>query len=310
MKQNMKALGGLVGRSVRIFLKDKAAVFFSLLAPLIVLLLYVLFLGNMQVESLQEAFEGSGITDQTIRSFVDSWMLAGAVSIACITVSFSSHSVMISDRQDGLLNDMLVSPVKRSTVRLSYFLYNVVVTTVICLIVLAIAFVYLAISGWYLSAADFFGLIGLTLLSILSSATLSTLVGGLFKTTASHSAFVGIMSAAIGFLVGAYMPLSLYPQGVRYLVLILPGTYSAAAFRMLFMRGALQEIGKASSEIAETLQKEFSMTLDFFGTELGLGAMIGILAAFTAVIGIIVFTVYMVKNRRKKVVKEQEAAKA
>ena len=41
---NIRAMGSLSARSVRIFLKDKAGVFFSLLAPLIVFVLFVLFL--------------------------------------------------------------------------------------------------------------------------------------------------------------------------------------------------------------------------------------------------------------------------
>ena len=40
-------------RNIKIFLKDRAAVFFSLLAPLIVLMLYILFLGDIQVSSVK-----------------------------------------------------------------------------------------------------------------------------------------------------------------------------------------------------------------------------------------------------------------
>ena len=45
---NAYALWLLTRRNLKIFLKDKANVFFSLLAPLIVLALYVLFLGRLQ----------------------------------------------------------------------------------------------------------------------------------------------------------------------------------------------------------------------------------------------------------------------
>ena len=43
-------------RNIKIFLKDRAAVFFSLLAPLIVLMLYILFLGDIQVSSVKSFF--------------------------------------------------------------------------------------------------------------------------------------------------------------------------------------------------------------------------------------------------------------
>ena len=48
-KDGAVTLSKLVERSLKIFLKDKVGVFFSLLAPLIVLVLYVLFLGDIQM---------------------------------------------------------------------------------------------------------------------------------------------------------------------------------------------------------------------------------------------------------------------
>ena len=54
---NRYALWLLTRRNLKIFLKDKAIVFFSLLAPLIVLVLYVLFLGRIQEDGLLAALE-------------------------------------------------------------------------------------------------------------------------------------------------------------------------------------------------------------------------------------------------------------
>ena len=48
---NVYALGQIVKRCLKMFFKDGMSVFFSLLAPLIVFLLYVLFLGDIQVDS-------------------------------------------------------------------------------------------------------------------------------------------------------------------------------------------------------------------------------------------------------------------
>ena len=48
----MYALARLTARNWKVFVKDRANVFFALLAPLIVLALYVLFLGRIQVDGL------------------------------------------------------------------------------------------------------------------------------------------------------------------------------------------------------------------------------------------------------------------
>lgn len=279
-KDGVVTLTNLVGRSLNIFLKDKASVFFSLLAPLIVLGLYLLFLGDIQMDGIKAAFEGAPIEEKLLKNFVDSWMLAGVVSVACITVSFSVQGIMIQDKERGVLDDMLASPVARGLIDFGYLLSNFVVTVCICTIVLAVAFVYTAISGWTLSFVDVILLIALTLMSSLSSSVLSTLICSALKTGSQHSAFVGIISAVIGFIVGAFMPLSAFPKAVQYVTLFVPGTYSAALYRNLFMRGALEKINDALPGAADGLKDSFSMRLDFFGEKTEADMQAVIFAAF------------------------------
>ena len=50
----MAAFSELVKRNMRIYLRDKGAVFFSLLAMLIVILLMVLFLGDMNISAITD----------------------------------------------------------------------------------------------------------------------------------------------------------------------------------------------------------------------------------------------------------------
>ena len=282
IKDNAAVVSGLVERSLKIFLKDKASVFFSLLAPLIVLGLYLLFLGDIQTDGIKAAFEGAPIDDKLLKNFVDSWMLAGVVSVACVTVSFSVQGITVQDREKGVLNDMLASPISRGIIDLSYLISNFVVTLCICLIVLAVAFVYVAITGWALSFVDVVLLIALTIMSVLSASVISTLVGLAFRTSSQHSAFVGIISAVIGFVMGAFMPLSAFPEGVQYVTLFVPATYSAALYRNLFMRGALEKIDAALPGAEDGLKGSFSMELDFFGKTIGADMQAVIFAAFIA----------------------------
>lgn len=282
IKDNAAVVSGLVERSLKIFLKDKASVFFSLLAPLIVLGLYLLFLGDIQTDGIKAAFEGAPIDDKLLKSFVDSWMLAGVVSVACVTVSFSVQGITVQDREKGVLNDMLASPISRGIIDISYLISNFVVTLCICLIVLAVAFVYVAITGWALSFVDVVLLIALTIMSVLSASIISTLVGLAFRTSSQHSAFVGIISAVIGFVMGAFMPLSAFPEGVQYVTLFVPATYSAALYRNLFMRGALEKIDAVLPGAGNGLKGSFSMELNFFGKTIGTDMQAVIFAAFIA----------------------------
>lgn len=297
-------LGMLIKRSLNIFLKDKMSVFFSLLAPLIVLAVYVLFLADIQVDAVKSNFENVPIDDKLIKNFVDAWMLAGVISVACITVSFSAQNIMIADKERGVLVDILSSPIPRGLIGVAYLISNIIISLCLCYIVLAISFVYMAISGWTLSVSDVFLLLALTLVSVVSAGTLSTLICFAVKTNAQHGAFVGITSAVIGFLIGAYMPLSMFPKAVQYITLFVPGTYSAALFRNLFMDGALEKIADIAPIADNELRKAFSMELDFFGTTIGANIQLAIFIAFTVLtfgIWLVIEIIKALKRKRNRV---------
>lgn len=297
-------LGMLIKRSLNIFLKDKMSVFFSLLAPLLILALYVLFLADIQVDAVKSNFENVPIDDKLIKNFVDAWMLAGVISVACITVSFSAQNIMIADKERGVLADILSSPIPRGLIGVAYLISNIIISLCLCYIVLAISFVYMAISGWTLSVSDVFLLLALTLVSVVSAGTLSTLICFAVKTNAQHGAFVGITSAVIGFLIGAYMPLSMFPKAVQYITLFVPGTYSAALFRNLFMDGALEKIADIAPIADNELRKAFSMELDFFGTTIGANIQLAIFIAFTVLtfgIWLVIEIIKALKRKRNRV---------
>ena len=297
-------LGMLIKRSLNIFLKDKMSVFFSLLAPLIILALYVLFLADIQVDAVKSNFENVPIDDKLIKNFVDAWMLAGVIAVACITVSFSAQNIMIADKERGVLVDILSSPIPRGLIGVAYLISNIIISLCLCYIVLAISFVYMAISGWTLSVSDVFLLLALTLVSVVSAGTLSTLICFAVKTNAQHGAFVGITSALIGFLIGAYMPVSMFPKAVQYITLFVPGTYSAALFRNLFMDGALEKIADIAPIADNELRKAFSMELDFFGTTIGANIQLAIFIAFTVLtfgIWLVIEIIKALKRKRNRV---------
>lgn len=286
-KEDNIIIWSLVERNVKIFLKDKMGVFFSLLAPLIVLGLYVLFLGDVQMQSIESAFKDIPIDNKLLKNFVDNWMLAGVISVACVTVSFSAQEIVVKDREKGVLADMLCAPVKRYLLSIGYYISNVIITLTICTIVLAIAFVYMAISGWTMSAGEVFMSFGLLVMSVLSSSAIISLICKIVKTSAQHSAIVGIISAAIGFFMGAYMPISIFPKAIQYVTLFIPATYSAGLFRELFMRGALEKIEEVIPQAGAKLEESFSMQLDFFDKTIEAKEMAWIFFVYSALIIVI-----------------------
>lgn len=270
-------------RNLKIFLKDKANIFFALLSPLIVLGLYILFLGRIQTDGLLSALQEMGVSggEKEIRSFADCWMLSGVMASACITVPLCACGVMVQDRNRGIRADLAASPVPGWMPPAAYFFSVVAAGLIIGFAVLVICLVWLAATGsWFLSVVDVLVLLGTLVLSVLSSSTLLVFVVGFLRTEGAFTGLNVILGTVIGFLIGAYMPLSVFPTGVQYVTLFVPGSYSAGIFRNCFMNGALDNIAQnISPEFADALASQYALKLNFFGTDMPAWVMAIVLGA-------------------------------
>lgn len=276
MKKNnsVLALGVLVKRNIKIFLKDKMMVFFSVLAPVIVLLVYILFLSKMQADSIQNMlqadFKGVELGEKEILAVINNWMISGVMAVSCITVAFNANTVMVRDRAYGRINDVLSSPVRRWVVYASYIISCFLITLGICFVVLMIGILYLACSGGIMmDFRDFMAIVGITILSTISAAFFTVLLVGFIKSEGALGAFSGVFTAAIGFLIGAYLPSAMMPKAIQYMTCFVPGTYSAGLFRNYFMNGPMRMLSsKVPADVVARLQKDYSLNLQFFGHEI------------------------------------------
>ena len=304
-----QVISRLTSRNFKVFLKDKMLTFMSILAPIIILMLYVLFLGDMQKDSIVGSIPEGLISTKTVNALVDGWMLSGVLSVSCITVALSVSTIMVNDKEKGAMLDYIASPAPKSVIKASYIISTFCISAVICLIVEAIGFIYLAISGWYLSVSDVFAIIGVTLISVLSASLIMNIIASLFKTSSSIGAFSGILSAAIGFIMGAYMPLQMLGKGVEYLACFVPGTYSAGAMRDLFMGGPLDSMAESlPAEIIDFIAGEYSIKVNFFGCKISSGVSIAILAG-TAVAAAIVILAAPIIIKKIKLIKSKKESK-
>ncbi len=252
-------------------------VFFSVLAPIIILLVYILFLGDLQANSIMDMFESQGyagmITDTEVKAIVNNWMISGVMGVSCITVALNANIVMVRDRMSGNVNDIISSPVKRWVLYLSYIISCFLITFTICFIVLMLAICYLAgTGGLMMSFADFLTIVCVMVISVLSSSFFMVLICGFIKSTSALAALNGVFSAAIGFLIGAYLPFSMLPNYMQYIACFIPGTYSAGLFRNYFMGGIIRHLDIPEDVLTNLLDSYFN--LDFFGHKITAGWMV------------------------------------
>ena len=291
----------LVRRHLKMFFKNKMTFIFSLMVPLLTLLIYALFLRDFEINAvapyINEYFTSDAdkqVIQGMVGGVVDCWMLSGIIAISCITVSLNSCYIIIQDKEQGVNRDFISSPLSKRSIRSSYIIFNFIVTSIICFILLMISLVYLQIVGaLYLSFLDFLAIFGTVLLSIISATFFSLFIASFVTNGSVFNSIVAITSAAIGFLIGGYMPLSMLPTYAQYICEFLPGTYSAGALRNLFMRGQMERltnvIGNLESAKPDAINlipklKDQFLNVKFFIWEVNLNYMYLGLVCLTIVI--------------------------
>lgn len=239
----MKTLFAFIRRNVKLFFKDKGMFFTSLITPLILLVLYATFLSNVYKDSFASALpNGFTIPETLLNGTVASQMISALLAVCCVTIAFCANLLMIGDKASGSIRDFTVSPVKKSVMALGYYVSSAVTTLTVTFTALVLCFIYLAFQGWYLSVSDvLFVMLDVLLLTLFGTA-LSSCINFFLSTNGQASAVGTIVSAGYGFLCGAYMPISSFPESLQNILKYLPGTYGTSLLRNHMMRGVFAEM--------------------------------------------------------------------
>ena len=292
IKAQAMVLLRLSKRNIKLYFKDKAAVFFSLLAPLIILMLFALFLGRLQTDSLRDGF--ADVDPKLLSAIVNGWMISGVLSVGAITISLSCLSVMVMDSENKINYDFIAAPVKNRVIYASYFLGAFVAGTIMTLAILAVGLLYLVASGTFmLSFFDVLKIILNVILSCLSASVVMMFIVSLLKRMTQFGGLSGVISAVLGFFIGAYMPVGTFPKVIQYISLILPGSYSAGIFRSAFISEALNRLSVTAGDAGSAYLSEFyGLKIDFFGAKIGEAAMLIVLSVSSAVLIAAAFFVF------------------
>ena len=289
----------LVKRNIKLFFKDKGMFFTSLITPVILLVLYATFLGNVYRDNFTAALpDFLNLSESVVEGLVGGQLISSILAVSCVTVAFCSNFLMVQDKANGTVRDFRVSPVNPAALSLSYYIAALISTLIICFAAAGICLTYVAVVGWYLSLADVVLLFLDILLLVLFGTALSSIINFFLSTQGQISAVGTIISAGYGFLCGAYMPISSFGEGLQKVILFLPGTYGTSLIRNHTMQGVFAEMQNQGvpANVIETLKDSLDCNLYFFGNPVNFPTMYTILSVTTLVfIGI-----YILLNKQKK----------
>lgn len=295
----MKQISSLIRRNIKLYFKDKGLFFVSLITPVILLVLFATFLANVYKVSFVSALPvGMALKDALINAMVGGQLVSSLLAVSCVTVAFCSNSLMVQDKLSGARRDLLITPVRRSVLSVSYFAACTLSTLIVNFAAMGLCFAYLAITGWYLAAADVCLLALDVLLLTLFGVALSSCIHFFLNTQGQVSAVGTMVSVGYGFLCGAYMPINSFSAGLQRAMSFLPGTYGTALLRNHALAGAFREMRAVGfpAEIVESIRDSIDCNLYFFGEKVSIGTMYLVLCGTIAVLS----ALYILFNLRKK----------
>lgn len=250
----------LIKRNLALFFRDKANVFFSMLAVIITIMLYIIFLADLMVGAIEGEF--SQVSARQIRLVISGLILSGTVAVATVSSCLNATARVIIDREEAA-KDFFVSPISRSKLMFSYVISSGIIGFIMSGIALATTIVYLSVSSGNFPAVTDLALLLLTLfLGVLSANSMMFLITCLVKSRNAYSSLGSLVGTLIGFLTGVYIPIGQLPSGVAWIVRLFPTSHAASMFRQILAGNILDDLGAPATTVAE-INEFFGVTFSF-----------------------------------------------
>ncbi len=284
----MYELKALIKRNSKLFFKDKGLFFTSMITPIILLVLYATFLANIYRDSFMQGLGPAAVllSDKVIDGLVGGQLFASLLAVSCVTVSFCSNMLMVQDKANGVLNDLLITPVKKSTLALGYYISTALSTLLVCYVACFICFIYLACVGWFMSVIDVLLVLVDVFILVSFGTSLSSVINFFLSSQGQISAVGSIVSSIYGFICGAYMPISNFGEGLQKVLSFLPGTYGTSLIKNHALNGAIKQMkadGVPEQAIIE-LRNAVDCNLYFFDAKVETWVMFAVMVVTIALL--------------------------
>ena len=292
----MRGILGFIKRNVLLFFKDWQSILFSLLTSIIVLVLYLLFLKGTFVSAIQRAMEqypglASMVPQKDIAMFANLFLLSGILGSAMISVPFSCITVVVKDRANKVDYDILATPMKREQIILAYFISAVLTSILLNSIILAVGLIGIRMQGnMYLNISQVIKAFSIVALGSISASAIFMIVVLFFKTVSACEAFFGILSAASGFVIGAYIPISQFSNEVQTVCNLFPASQITIMLRNILLNGLLEHINTSLQGVDQgmfvlSLKEYFTFQAKLFKGYLDMNKML------EYILGVILFCI-------------------
>lgn len=262
----------MVKRNMLLYFKDRAAVFFSLLSVLIVLMLMVVFLGDMNknelLNVLQQIRGSAPSTADAVNAqhVILMWTIAGMLAVNSFTVPLSIIGLYVQDMQYHKLESFFCAPISRTKLLCGYLIAAIINGMIMCSITLLLSYCYVTASNYsFLSLMDWIRVYGILLLSVSVSSCLILLISQFVHTSNAWGSLGTIFGTLIGFLGGIYLPMAMLPEFVQNVLKGLPFLHEASMLRNIFTHDAVEAVFRnLPGEIVDMYNQSMGIRVEMF----------------------------------------------
>jgi ABC-2 type transporter superfamily protein len=149
----------------------------------------------------------------------------------------------------------------------------------------------------YLGIGDIVKAFGVVALGSISATSIFMIVVLFFKSVSASGAFFGMLSAASGFIIGAYIPISQFSESVQTVCNIFPASQITIVLRNVLINGLLEHMNTSLAGVDQgmfvTVIKElFSFKARIFDGYLDETQMLGYITVSILVCIVVQIIVY------------------
>lgn len=288
----------LIKRNIKIYLRDPLAVFFSFLSTIMLMFIYIIFLGDVSGAELS-ALLSPGELDLLIYSN----MMAGVIVLNTLTIPLGNLGTIISDFEYNRMNAFMVTPVKRYKIILGYYFASLLITLTFSLMIWWLASIVLGlVTGIFYTFSTVMTISGLIVVFVFISTSFMILLTTFIKSVNAFGAVSGIFGSIIGFVSGIYIPLtSSSPSILRHISSVVPFTHMTLKLKEILLKPSLDIVYAKTNGNAEAVAN----IRDGFGGQpiglLGMDISLTVLLILTGIVSILVliYSSYRLNKRIK-----------
>jgi ABC-2 type transport system permease protein len=229
MKEYWQEISALTMRWVRRLSREKFSMLFTLVQPM---LFWLIFFGNL----FQRATNAQVVQAPDYISF----LAAGVVVMTVLNNGLAGGVDLLFDKENGFLERLMSTPIRRSSVILSRFLFVMTITSLQVLVILGVAYLF-----GVRPATGLPGVAVILLIGMLFGIGLTAISMAMAFSVKSHGDFfsvLGFLSLPMIFLSSALVPLEAMPAWMSTLARFNPMTWTIDAVRPLILSGWAEAI--------------------------------------------------------------------